>query len=123
MNPPPNFEAIKIKTGISPAEVAQLFYKHMSEDNKEEWLATFTAYHQRTAKSYGSSPDLYWRAYQKIKCTYRYIPEKDEIGDKRCRFWFQRHKADGSETGMPLPINIMRDEDSKGEWRVDIATI
>jgi hypothetical protein len=112
-----------MKPGTPPEEVAQLFYKHMAEGNKEEWLATFTNYHQRTAKSYGSSPDLYWRAYQKIKCTYRYLPEKDERSENSCRFWFQRIKADGTETGMPLPIRIMRDEESGGEWRVDVATI
>ncbi len=109
---------------LSSAEVAELFYKYLAEGNKEEWLKTFTAYHQRTADSYGSSPDLYWRAYQKIKCTYRRLPEKEETADdKRHRHWFQRYKADGSKTGMPLPITIVSDKDSDGEWRVDVATI
>lgn len=109
---------------LSSAEVAERFYKYLVEGNKEKWLKTFTAYHQRTASSYGSSPDLYWRAYQKFKCTYRHLPEKEETAsDKRHRHWFQRYKADGSKTGMPLPITIIRDEDSDGEWRVDVATI
>ncbi len=108
---------------ISPQEVAERFYKLLSEGNKEEWLKTFTAHHQSMADRYGSSPDMYWRAYERVKYTYRYIPGRDEIGDNRCRFWFQRIKPDGSETGMPLPITVIRDQDSGGEWRVDVATI
>ncbi len=114
-----------MKQGLSSAEVADLFYKHLAEGNKEEWLKTFTAYHQRTAKSYGSSPDLYWRAYSKIKCTYVRLPDKaeTEYSETRNRQWYQRYKADGTETGMPLPISLVRDEESDGEWRVDVATI
>lgn len=117
-----------MKKGIAPVEVAELFYKYLVEQDKEKWLLTFRKYHQDQAERYGSSPDLYWRAGQKMQqkfgYTYKRVPEKDtQLDDNRWKFFFQRYKPDGSKSASPAPITIIRDEDLNGEWRVDVATV
>ena len=117
-----------MKKGSAPEEVAELFYKYLVEKNKEKWLLTFRKYHQDQAERYGSSPDLYWRAGQKMQekygYTYKRVPEKDtQLDENRWKFFFQRYKPDGTKSASPAPITIVRDEDSDGEWRVDVATV
>lgn len=109
-------------------EVAKLFYKYLVEKNKEKWLLTFRKYHQDQAERYGSSPDLYWRAGQKMQekygYTYHHVPEKDtQLDENRSKFFFQRINSKGEKSGMPAPITLVRDEDLAGEWRVDVATV
>jgi hypothetical protein len=117
-----------LKKGIAPEEVAELFYKYLVEKNKEKWLLTFRKYHQERAERYGSSPDLYWRAGQKMQekygYTYKRVPEKDtQLDETRWKFFFQRYKPDGTKSASPAPITIVLDEDFDGEWRVDVATV
>ncbi len=117
-----------MKKGITPEDVAELFYKLLVEGKYDEWLKTFRAYHQQQAESHGSSPDLYWRAGQKMQekygYTYHRVASKDQkISETHWKFWFQRKKRDGEKSGSPAPIHIVRDEESNGEWRVDIATV
>ena len=119
---------MKIRKGIPPHEVAERFYQLLVEGNYDEWLKTFRKYHQRQAGRYGSSPDLYWRNGRKMQekyhYTYRRIKEKDQqINENTWKFWFQRYLPDGTKSGSPAPITIVRDEESDGEWRVDVATI
>ncbi len=125
-----HLEAIKttIKPGISPQDIAQLFYKLIEKGDRDEWLKTFTMWHQERADRYGSSPDLYWRAamrtQEKYGYKYVYLPKKDQqVSDTHWKIWFQRVNRDGKNSGMPLPIHIRRDEDAGGEWRVDTATV
>jgi len=61
---------------------------------------------------------------EKYHYTYRRIKEKDQrINENTWKFWFQRYLPDGSKSGSPVPITIVRDEESGGEWRVDVATV
>ena len=117
-----------MKKGIAPVKVAELFYKYLVEKDKEKWLLTFRKYHQDRSEQYGSSPDLYWRAGQKMQRDYEYsykrVPEKDtQLDEKRWKFFFQRYKPDGKKSASPAPITIVQDEDLDGEWRVDVATV
>ncbi|MFX1319567.1 MAG: hypothetical protein ACFE9D_11325 [Promethearchaeota archaeon] len=117
-----------MKKGILPLEVAKLFYKYLVEKDKSKWLLTFRKYHQDNADRYGSSPDLYWRASQKMQekfgYTYHHVPEKDtQLDENRWKFFFQRINSEGKKSGMPAPITIIKDEDLEGEWRVDVATV
>ncbi|MDO8123625.1 MAG: hypothetical protein Q6364_04530 [Candidatus Hermodarchaeota archaeon] len=117
-----------MKKGIAPSEVAKLFYKYLQQKNYEKWLLTFRKYHQDQAERYGSSPDLYWRAGQKMQekygYVYKHVPEKDtQLDESRWKFFFQRYRSDGKKSGSPAPITIIRDEELDGEWRVDVATV
>ncbi len=117
-----------VKPGMSPQEIAQLFYKLIEKQDRDAWLKTFSKFHQGRADQYGSSPDLYWRAAQKMQTkygyVYHYLPEKDQqINDEYWKIWFQRVNRDGEQSGSPLPIHIRRDKDSGGEFRVDTATV
>ena len=117
-----------MKKGIKPDEVAELFYKLLVEGKYDQWLKTFRKYHREQAERHGSSPDLYWRAGRKMQDKYGYtyhrVKEKDQkISDTHWKLWFQRKKPDGLKSGSPAPIHIVRDKESGGEWRVDIATV
>ena len=61
----------KVKPGMTAKEIATLHYELIMANDYDEWLKTFRVFHQERAKSYGSSPDLYWRTGR------RYI---DELG-------------------------------------------
>lgn len=71
-----------VKPGMSPQEIAQLFYKLIEKQDRDAWLKTFSKWHQERADRYGSSPDLYWRAamrmQEKYGYTYVYLPAKDQ---------------------------------------------
>jgi hypothetical protein len=117
-----------MKKEMRPVEVAELFYKYLVEQDKEKWLLTFRKYHQEQADRYGSSPDLYWRAGQKMQrdygYTYKRVPEKDkQLNENSWKFFFQRYKPNGEKSASPAPITIIRDKDLDGEWRVDVATV
>ncbi|MFX1563604.1 MAG: hypothetical protein ACFFDP_09905 [Promethearchaeota archaeon] len=138
-----------LKPGMKPVEVAELFYKHLMENNREAWLETFTAWHRDHADVGGSSPQLYWTAGRKHvdQLGYSYKLYKPSIFEKarlmakaaeemsrghdprrpqskhQEKIFFQRYTRTGEKTGYPLPIVLVRDPDSADEWRVDFATV
>ena len=138
--------------GLSPEEVAELFYKYLMENNREAWLETLCAWHRQRADMRGSKADLYWttgrRYVDQHGYTYRRYkpglferakllkqmaeaiasgrdPRRPQIKHSvpTKKIWYQRYTREGKKTGQPLPIVLIKDPDSGGEWRVDFATI
>ncbi|NHJ49766.1 MAG: hypothetical protein FK733_18385 [Asgard group archaeon] len=116
----------KVKPGMTAKEIATLHYELIMANDYDEWLKTFRVFHQERAKSYGSSPDLYWRTGRRyideLGYTYKFKNfVENQSSDKRKKFFFFRYNKDGDEQGQ-VPIHIVIDEDDKDEWRVDVAS-
>ncbi|MBD3191205.1 MAG: hypothetical protein GF308_11205 [Candidatus Heimdallarchaeota archaeon] len=118
--------AKKVTPGMTAKEIATLHYELIQDNDREEWLKTFTKYHQRQADAYGSSPDLYWRTGRKYidELGYSYTFKKlDEESSDRIRFYFHRLNKEGKPQGSgQVPINLIRDKEDNDEWRVDVAS-
>jgi hypothetical protein len=118
----------KVKPGMSPEEIATLHYELIMDNDKEEWLNTFTKFHRERADRYGSSPDLYWRTGRKYidKLGYSYkFKEKVDFQSKEnhIKFFFFRLNKEGKKQGSgQVPIHVIKDKDDNDEWRVDIAS-
>ena len=120
--------AKKVKPGMSAKEIAELHYELMMDNNRKEWLKTFTKHHQDHADRYGSSPDLYWRTGRKyvdeLGYSYKFKNKVErQSTEKRIKFFFHRLNKEGKPQGSgQVPIHVIKDKDSGDEWRVDIAS-
>lgn len=113
---------------MSAKEIAILHYELIMDNDYDEWLKTFTKYHQGTASQYGSSPDLYWRTGRRyideLGYSYKFKNKVDrQSTDKRIKFFFHRLNKEGKPQGSgQVPIILIKDEEDKDEWRVDVAS-
>ena len=118
----------KVKPGMSPEEIATLHYELIMENDRDEWLKTFTEFHQERADRYGSSPDLYWRTGRKyideLGYSYKFKEKvEDQSDDDHIKYFFFRLNKEGKEQGSgQVPIHVVKDKDNNDEWRVDIAS-
>ena len=118
--------ADKVKPGMSPKEIATLFYDLLMANDETEWLKTMKIYHQNQAGRYGSSPNLYWKTGRKYvdELGYQYKFKNkvdDQSSEKHIKYFFHRLNREGGKQGSgQVPIHVIIDED--GEWRVDVAS-
>lgn len=115
-----------LKNGLTPQEVAEIFYKAIEEDNFETFKEAVIARYreQLNNKVRGVSPEFWWNAGRKYVEEFGVNWEFHELAqksDERVKLFFVRIEEDGSQRGMPLPIHLIVDED--GEWRVETATV
>jgi len=116
--------------GITPKQIAILHYKLLMEDNQKEWIKTLKKELQVIAGNPttfpGSSPYFWWitgrRCVDKHKYTYTFRNE-ETTEENYVKFFFNRLDKDGKPamTGQ-VPIHVIKDEKSEGEWRVDTAS-
>ncbi|MBD3193005.1 MAG: hypothetical protein GF308_20375 [Candidatus Heimdallarchaeota archaeon] len=120
--------ADKVKPGMSAKQIAQLHYKLIMDNDRDEWLKTFRKYHRERADRYGSSPDLYWRTGRKyideLGYSYKFKEKVDrQSSDQRIKFFFHRLNKQGKPQGSgQVPIILVKDEEDNDEWRVDVAS-
>ena len=118
----------KVKPGKSPEEIATLHYELIMDNDKDEWLKTFTEFHQERADRYGSSPDLYWRTGRKyideLGYSYKFKEKVDrQSTEDHIKYFFFRLNKEGKKQGSgQVPIHVIKDKDNENEWRVDIAS-
>nr|MDO8079583.1 hypothetical protein [Candidatus Freyarchaeota archaeon] len=119
---------MSVKPGMSAKEVAILHYKLMMENNKKEWLKTIRKRLRDQAEKYGSSPYFWWDTgrkrvdEQKMSYTFKNEDTKSKT-ERRVKFFFNRLDKDGKPSGTgQVPIILVKDEEDKDEWRVDVSS-
>ncbi|NVM03886.1 MAG: hypothetical protein HWN67_16260 [Candidatus Helarchaeota archaeon] len=119
-------EVSTVKPGLSPKQIAILHYKLLMENNQEEWIKTLKKELRINAKDPSSSPGFWWltgrRCVTKHKYSYTFRHE-ETTKENYVKFFFNRLDKDGKPamTGQ-VPIHVIKDEESDGEWRIDTAS-
>ncbi|MFX0133469.1 MAG: hypothetical protein ACFFDN_07495 [Candidatus Hodarchaeota archaeon] len=119
-------EVSTVKPGLSPKQIAILHYKLLMENNQEEWIKTLKKDLRVNAKDSASSPGFWWLTGRRCvtKHGYSYTFRHEEIKQENyIKFFFNRLDKDGKPamTGQ-VPIHVIKDEKSDGEWRIDTAS-
>jgi hypothetical protein len=140
------YDCMPLKPGLKPEEVATRFYQAIMDNDYPAFLECFTKWHQEREKG---RPKLYWGVGRKLvdEKGYTYRIHKpgflerarlmaraaDMIAEGRDprrpqpkgqkKIFFQRYLRTGEKTGYPMPIILVKDPDTNGEWRVELATI
>lgn len=112
----------RLPRDASSSEVAAMHYRALAGDDRELWVLTLKALYREMADRRGSTPHTWWQAGRTMTgehgVTYEF-ERVDQQDEERCKLFFKRLNADGSQRGQPVPIHLIREA---GEWRVNIAS-
>jgi len=115
-----------LEPGLTPEEVAELFYKAIESNDFERYKETIISFYREQLEKdiRGTNPEFWWdsgRRYVEEYGVSWHFHEVSVQNDNYAKLFFKRIQGDGSQRGMPLPIHLEVDID--GEWRVKTATV
>ena len=118
--------AKKVKSGMSPREIAELHYKLCLEGNKEEWAKTIKSSLRNRIDDRGVSPYYWWKTGRRYKEQYGYsytykLKDEKQSSETHVKLFFHRLNNSGNKQGQ-VPIHLIKDEDDGNEWRVDVSS-
>ena len=117
-----NWLVVGFMTVEKARKVAQKHYDLLQQDDLAKWVDTLINENKRVVLTKGSSPNMWWdlgrRYFEQYGVHYKFnrVEEKKE---DYCKLSFTRYNADGSVRGMPVPIDLVREN---GAWKVKQAS-
>jgi len=102
--------------------IAQKHYGLLQLDDVAKWADTLTTENKEAVLTEGSSPSMWWdlgrRYFEQYGVHYKFN-RVDQKKEDYCKLFFTRYSADGSVRGMPVPIDVVREN---GAWKVKQAS-